>query len=317
MTDLVFIDWISPSNHTTFNKSLFATIGFKNSNYYIFSKDLEISGLNNHLNDQIHTRRQRAINVLRIIFKHRKSKIVLITYDPIYVIFARIFAKRLYLIEHNTTPEKPAFWKHAIWQFIFLRGLNRLALFREQIKTLKKLQQNSIYLGSLIPIYAQSIQKYKSADQYFLLPGYRANLKDLAPFRKLFSKTPLKVKKQSYALDDILKIHLPKLQYFDFIDLEKERHNIKAMIISGDMSTRLSGWANEALGYGIPILAANRKVEDSVHNNFPEFPFLRGSLILQGQDLDDMLNETLIFDMKRIIANNDQFLKRFLAAIDE
>ena len=318
MTNVIFIDWISPVNHMTFNRSVFASLNIEKSNYYIFSKELEIPCLTNHVLAERHTRTARAMHVLRIIFKNRKKKIVLITYDPIFVIIGRLFARRLFVIEHNTTPEKPRFWKHAVWQFIFLRGLTRLALFKEQVPTLQKLKQKSIYLGIPIPVFKPSNPECNQDEKYYLLPGYRAEIKDLIPFVNIFSQSHLMVKRMTKIPSEVLDGHAVILKYFDFIDIEKERHNIKAIIITGDMSTRISGWVNESLGYGIPILAANSQVEDAIENNFPRFPFVKASLLAQGQDLNAMLNVTLASNnIKSVVAHNKCFAKRFNTAIEQ
>tara|TARA_B100000787_G_scaffold30935_1_gene20784 strand:- start:10968 stop:11924 length:957 start_codon:yes stop_codon:yes gene_type:complete len=318
MTDVTFIDWISPINHRTFNRSFFSSIGIEKSDYYIFSRELEIPSLTNYVLSEGHSRTARAIHVLRIIFKNRKRKVVLITYDPIFIIVALLFARRLFVIEHNTTPEKPRFFKHAVWQLIFLRGLTRLALFKEQVTVLEKLKQKCIYLGSPIPVYKSSKQEFIPTEKYYLSPSYRAETKDLGPLANIFAKSPLMVKKATAISTEDFDGHAVILRYFNFIDLEKERHNIKAIIISGDMGARISGWVNEGLGYGVPILAANNQVEEAMDNNFPGFPFVRGSLLRQGQNPDEMLDATLVFNyLESVVDNNRSVAKRFNSAIEK
>ena len=173
-------------------------------------------------------------------------------------------------------------------------------------------------MGIPIPVFKPSNPECNQDEKYYLLPGYRAEIKDLIPFVNIFSQSHLMVKRMTKIPSEVLDGHAVILKYFDFIDIEKERHNIKAIIITGDMSTRISGWVNESLGYGIPILAANSQVEDAIENNFPRFPFVKASLLAQGQDLNAMLNVTLASNnIKSVVAHNKCFAKRFNTAIEQ
>ena len=317
MDNVIFIDWISPTNHRTFNNSLFQCIGWKNTEYFIFNESLRVQSQINRVVKSKSNRYHRAAAVIRLILNNKKKKIILITYDPIFVIFARLITNQLYTIEHNTTPEPPRYLKHAVWQRLFLRWLKRLALFHEQVSVLKLLKQNFAYIGSPIPLYKSNDgQRISREKKYFLSPSYRSDLKDLTQLKHLFFQTPLFVKATSEKALTEIELDGVEVQLCNFVDLEKEKGFIKAIIISGDTGVRLSGWINESLGYNIPILAANTEIENAIQKNFPDFRFLRGSEIKKGRDVDEILEWVLQgSNDEKILENNIMVAQRFSSAL--
>lgn len=318
MQKLVFIDWISPLNHRTFNQSFFDSIGVEKASYYVFDERLQIESQATIVSRDSNTRLQRARSVLKLIYKNRKSKIILITYDPIFIVFAKLFIRNLICIEHNTTPEYPRFLKHAIWQFLFLRRIKRLALFKEQVTVLTMLKQNCIYLGSPIPKYGLPDKKKKSIDaKYYLSPSYRSDLSEIRRIANIFSRTSLVVKiTSSKFIENEIGDEI-NVSFRHFIDLDQERDKIKAIIISGATGVRLSGWINEGFGYGIPILAANRKIEAAIHTNFPSFKYIKASQIVEGDNPDELVNWVLqSSNTHAIYKNNEMVSERFKAALD-
>ena len=271
-----FIDWLSPKAHFNFNSAFIARLGdLVSPTYHVFDKSLSLPQVTNVLHDGCGGRIKRAIMVAQLILKYRHDRIVLLTYDPIFIVFFRLIAFRSFVIEHNTTPEQPRFWKHALWQLMFTRGLKRLALSVGQVNVLTKLKQCVMYIGTPLNNGKFVSSCHDLSADYFLCPSYRSSRVDLDNISPLIRGSALMIKNGTDLNSELFMSNEIIVRRVGDIDFESESYNIRAILISSPNSIRLSGWIQEGIERNIPLIACNSFVDSAIAENFPSFSFVR------------------------------------------
>ena len=312
---MIFIDWISTPSHLNFNKAFFAALGLDHAVCYVFNQKLMINQVQCQYTDDIKSSRFfRMLKVLQLCWRHRKEKIVFVTYDPLFLPIFLIFKLDLFVYEHNTVPEKININKHALWQrFLFCR-INRLAQFKGQFDNLKLLKQNVVFVGSAIN---PSHKKYKTRGQknkYYIAPSARANLNNIEkiiPYlgnrKKIIVKT---------AVWKSCKIKSKFITPVDHIDLDGDYINICGVIITTSSRIRGSGWFNDAITFGLPIIIINKEAAILFKENFPEYPFVDASNSKIKKNLSSKLLAIRKFNSKIYIKkHNSNFKKKFFNAV--
>lgn len=315
---LVFIDWISPAAHKNFNLPLFSLFPDPRNFYYYFIKDLSCKGPRNYLILSGSGRIKRFFEVTKIIWKNKENRIVLITYDPLFVPFILFLKRRIFCFEHNTVPERPRYYKHAIWQFIFTRRLIRMTTSQEQTKTLLKLKQNAKYVG--VPLSTDLKYKSKSLQNpkiTFLIPSYRTEDRDLLNIRDLINGSEILVKKNINLSDNIISLLDLKVISFDYIDLEENSKNILGVLISGKSEIRLSGWIAESISHGLTIISCSKNIDSMIDNNYPNFRYISSTGNTSVNALISSYDENIKFNLNLVASHNANFCKRVLNCFEE
>ena len=312
---MIFIDWISTPSHLNFNKAFFGALGLDHAACYVFNQKLVINQVQcQHIDDTKSSRFFRMLKVLQLCWRHRKEKIVFVTYDPLFLPILLIFKLDLFVYEHNTVPEKININKHAIWQrFLFCR-VKRMAQFKGQFDNLKSLKQNVNFVGSAIN---PSHKKYKTRGQknkYYIAPSLRANLNNIEKIIPFLSDSKKIVVKTA-----VWKSHNVKskfITYVDHIDLDGGYKNICGVIISITSRIRGSGWFNDAITFGLPIIIIDKAAVTLFRENFPEYPFVDASCSKIKKNLSSKLLAIRKFNSKIYIKkHNSNFKKNFFNAV--
>jgi|SaaInlStandDraft_3_1057020.scaffolds.fasta_scaffold20366_2 hypothetical protein len=290
---MIFIDWISTPHHENFNKSLFSALGLEHALCYIFHQKLVIDQVACKYINTKSSRIARTLEVVKLCWKHKKEKIVFLTYDPLFLPIILIFNSDIVVYEHNTVPERLNN-KHAIWQRLLLSRVKRMAQFKGQVSVLKALKQNVCFVGS--PIFPPIKRKklVKTSCKYYIAPNSYASLssiKDIIPF--LIKNKKIMVKGSS---DNLSSIESKRVFTVQHIDLDGDYVNICGVIVVVKSNIRGSGWFNDAITFGLPIITTNRESEVLFLENFPEYPFINLSEKIDENEFNAKLMEIAKFD---------------------
>ena len=305
---MIFIDWISPPNHKSFNIAFFSNLSKKrNHKIFIFSKSLLIKNINCVVKKSKNNRFWRLLDVINICKSIRNKPIFFLTYDPIFLPLIWLFTKKIYTYEHNTVPEK-IINKHAIFQFIFFKKITRYAQFKGQRNFLLKLKQNVIYLGS--PLLNLKLGEKKTLDKYFIHPNTKADLNLYFPKKKLHIFNNYKIYCKNILLNKklIQKNYLKKIFFVKHIKLDGYEQNILGIIISTNSYIRGSGWFNEAISRNIPIIILNKKTRKLFIETFPNYPHIFLDNIKNDSHLKNEIKKIKQFKSKKyLIKHNRKF----------
>lgn len=308
---MIFIDWISPPDHLNFNRSLFSALHSTNSLCYVFHKKLLIQEANCRYIKSQNSRFIRFLDVLKIFLMSKKEKIIFITYDPLFLPIFSFFNVNLTVYEHNTVPEMINFNKHAIWQKLMFGKVKRMAQFKGQYDNLKKLKQNVFYVGSPISIAGIAERSRASDFKYYIAPSYRTNLdniKKMIPF--LHSKEKIIVKTAVWKNS---KVRSKFFIHEEYINIKENFNNICGIIISIESRVRGSGWFNEAITFGFPIIIPNKESVKLFKENFPRYPFIDLTIATTKKSFKEQLLRNSKFCSKKFIErNNLSFRENFL-----
>lgn len=315
---LVCIDWISPAAHKNFNLPLFSLFPDPSNSYYYFFKDLSCAGPKNFFISSGSGRIKRFFEVFKIVWKNKENRLVLITYDPLFVPFILFLKRKIFCFEHNTVPERPRYYKHAIWQFIFTRRLIRMTTSKEQIKTLLNLRQNAKYVG--VPLSADLKYRAKlslNPKKTFLIPSYRTQDRDLLNIKDLINGAEIIVKKDIDLSDHIINLLDLKKISLDYIDLEENSKNIMGVLISGQSEIRLSGWISESISHGLTIISCSKNIDSMIANNYPNFRYISSSGNTSINALISICDTNIKFNLDLVASHNANFCKRVLNCFED
>lgn len=291
---MIVIDWVSSKDHLLFNKSIFKSLALHGCKYFFFSKQLAIKEMDSRFIPWS-GRLRRALKVLFLCWKFRKEQIFLITYDPFFTPLLNIFCSKLFVYEHNTTPEKLGLNKHSVWQWVFMRRVLRFTQYPAQHNQLQRLQQKSVWLGS--PLREPERDFTRTDPSVFLVPSIRLDALQLIPLKKLFGKDELILK--SFAIKDeqikLLKAEL-NVTVSDWIDVEELSPKLKAIVVAISSRIRGSGWFNDAIMYGIPIMIIDPDMQLLFEETFPNYPFISAEPEMSRPELERQLSEINSFD---------------------
>jgi hypothetical protein len=308
---MIFIDWISTPYHVNFNKSLFSALELKHALCYVFHQKLVINQVECQYIDMKSSRIYRTLEVVKLCWRHKKEKIVFVTYDPLFLPIFLIFKLDLIVYEHNTVPEKININKHVIWQRLLFWKVKRMAQFKGQVSVLKALKQNVCFVGS--PILPPN-QEYKVKGikcKYYIAPSYRANLDNIETIIPFLEKNKkIVVKTAVWKSSNIKSKHITHIEH---IDLDGDYTNICGVIITVTSRTRGTGWFNDAITFGLPIIVANKEAVTLFIENFPGYPFIDVSCPITKESLSSKLLEIREFNSQIYIEkHNSNFKKNFL-----
>ena len=308
---MIIIDWISTHNHRNFNRAFFTALENIDSTCIVFSEDLVIPEVKCIFQESSNSRLGRAIDVFKLILIYRKSRIILLTYDHLWLPFILPFIPNLAAFEHNTTPEK-GLWLKAFWHKYVLKKVTRLAQFPGQYKRLKELSLDAHYIGSPIQIINVGKSKRTLAQGFFTAPTIGANFNFILSKRHSFLGESIILKKNCSDEQDEFSLGGVRFKLVERIDIDSS--TLKGIIVTTNSDIRGSGWFNEAIAHNIPIVILDHKSELMFNATFPRYPFY-------GEGELNLLVEHYLFhdsasNMLYCTQNNGKFRKRFLQAIN-
>ena len=305
---MIIIDWISPDNHRNFNRAFFTSIKDLDITHIVFSEKLVIPEVKCIFLKSSSSRLGRAIQVLKLLWFYRKSHIILLTYDHLYLPLTLPFFLNLAVFEHNTTPERNSHLK-AFWHKFLLIKIPRLAQFSGQYKRLKELSLDVHYVGS--PIQLIENAEFKTAvSRDYVAPTISNNFSIIADKSKFFQGNNLVVKNN---ISELGEYTLKGIQFKVVDKIDIENHPFKGIIVSTNSEIRGSGWINDAIARNIPVIILDKETEKVFNDTFPGYPFYRENELSRLEDHRITQNSQL--NMSYIVSHNEKFKNRFLQAI--
>jgi hypothetical protein len=305
---MFFIDWMSPKNHAEFNKSFFETLQVTNSELCVFEQELILENPKTTYIACSGKRFSRAYKIMKICWKNRSKPIFLMSYDPVLVIFLQLFCKSLFAIEHNTTPEGKLYFKHALWQKLFFWRIMRFAQFPSQYKILKKLGQTCEQLGSPLRAGARKIDE-NSAPLY-LAPSDRMMPEELYKVKNLIEGDEVIIRRSHFSEGELAEIKANvNIMPQAYVDFDGILPALCAIIIAVPSNVRGSGWFNEAIKYGVPLIITNEGMQRVFEETFPGYPYIDPKNVSTKEELQDSLLKLKIFPNVQYISGSNQKLK--------
>ena len=289
---MIVIDWWSPEPHAQFNRNFYPLlIGV--SEIYVFNSALSTSCGKSIVKKGSKNRILRALSVLKICWNHRHSKIMFTSYDDIFLPLTQLFVKSIFCYEHNTTPEFPTRNKHAIWQKLTFYRIWRLCQSVSQLNILREMGQRAVWLG--LPISKAVNLTINAVEPVFMFCSEQFSGREaesLIPL--LYGKI---IAKKSLGL--IGEIRIPEHLQIDFVDritIPADFLTTEAMVIALDSSVRGTGWYNEAIAFGIPIIITSVGQQNVFETTYPGYPFIRGNTLTSMDDLKTRIANIKSFD---------------------
>ncbi len=289
---MIVIDWWSPEPHAEFNKNLYAIL--KNaSKIYIFNIALASSCGKTVIIKNTSNRFLRALLVFKICWKHRHSRLIFASYDDLFIPFIQLYVKKIFCYEHNTTPDYIVRNKHAIWQRLTFRKITRLCQSKSQLDILREMGQKSFWLG--LPISKTVNLTQESEEPVFIFCSEQFSdqeAKSVIPY--LYGRILAKK-----SLDLSKKISFPENLKVDLVDsilIPSDFLNVQAFVIALNSSVRGTGWYNEAIVYGIPLIITSAGQQHVFETTYPEYPFIKGNALKSSEDLMKQIVEIKKFD---------------------
>ncbi len=306
---MIIIDWISPDNHRNFNRAFFTALEDLEIIHIVFSEQLVIPETKCIFQQAPSSRFGRAIHVLKLIWFYRKSQIILLTYDHLFLPLTLPFFLNLAVFEHNTTPEKNS-WLKASWHKFLLKKVPRLAQFSGQYERLKELLLDVYYVGSPIQLIDNAkLKRVVSRD--YAAPTISNNLNIILDKSKYFQGDNFFVKNNSYELDEF---SLKGIQFKVVSRIDIDNYSFKGIIVITNSEIRGSGWFNDAIARNIPVIILDQKTEKIFTDTFPGYPFYREYELSRLED--HQIAQNLQTNMTYIVSHNKNFNNRFLQAIN-
>jgi len=307
-SDVVLIDWISTKEHRSFNESILAALQIRNATLFTFSDVMRVGGQRNVVDPCSGGRFKRAWKVWRICWSVRKKQIFLLSYDAMMLPMLQIFCRRLFVYEHNTTPEGRRYWKHAAWQRLFFRRVTRFAQFPAQNETLRKIGQNSYFLGSPLP---QKVEILRPNPSLFIAPSDRVEMATLLKLKPFVQGSEVIIRNFKFSDSEIAQIRSQfNVKAVDYIDLDHYLPMTKGIVIAIDSNVRGSGWFNEAIRFGIPLIIIERRVQQMFEATFPGYPYVALDRVESPSDLDNALAKVSSFDGGNYIASHNYRMRK-------
>ena len=267
---MIFIDWISPPNHASFNKAFFQSIKIEDPTFVAFHDELRISDVNCHIISSANGRLRRFVEVVKTIRRYSSEQIFLLSYDPLLVPLLMFFkSEMVFVFEHNTTPSDDAYLK-ILFQFLLYRRLFRFAQFPGQQRQLQRFSKHSAYLGSPLRLSNGHQRKINASDELtFIYPSPRADISELLAVASDLRDYKIIVKRE-FVKDALDK--LPEnVMVIDRINLEDYSKTSLVFLIAIETEIRGSGWFNEAVAYNAIIVHLNDVSSNLFSETFPNF----------------------------------------------
>lgn len=267
---MIFIDWISPPNHASFNKAFFQSIQLDSLTYVAFHNDLHIDHVNCQITHGDNKRLSRFFEVIETIRKYPSEQIFLLSYDPLLVPLLMFYhSKMVFAIEHNTTPPVDSYLKR-LFQFFFYRRLFRFAQFPAQQIHLHRITNHSTYLGSPLQLPNEQQQEIKASDDLtFIFPSPRANISELLAVASDFRDRKIIVKYE--IVKDALDKLPDNIMVINRINLDDYKETNLVFLFALETEIRGSGWFNEAVTNNAIIVHLNDISRNVFAETFPLF----------------------------------------------
>lgn len=305
--DFIFIDWISPPDHALFNRSFISSLNIENNDFYIFSDKLKLDGLNNILLKE-ENRFRRFIKILYICLKNRKKKIFFLTYEKPFIPVLSIFCRNIFVFEHNTTPESLSLSLNTIWQKYLFRKILRLTQYPMQFEVLKKLKQKTHFLGS--PLNYNEETKLQDKDNTFLVPGTRLSVSEIFKIEHLLANVTLLIKTNSFSDKEVETLNRKfKTNLVNRIDFDNDLKSVKGIIITSKSRIRGSGWFNDAIKFGIPLVITDNDTKVLFTETFPNYPFIDPKELTSISDFELKLENIRNYDRLKYVENYASSMK--------
>lgn len=312
---MIFIDWISTSDHASFNRSFFSALSLTDACCYVFSKALIVSTVDCRVLESYKGRLGRALSVYKLCWKHRHDRIIFLTYDPVFLPLFSFIKPTLMVFEHNTTPEGGKWSKHAIWQRLFLRRILRMAQFPGQVEILQNLKQRVLFVGS--PILPVSLNEKKSLapeSGYFIAPSYRASLIEIDKIAPLIQGATIIVKQAVFESREAIHRSGVRIEPVEYIDLDMDDQKIHGVVITVNSRIRGTGWFNDAITRRLPIITTNNGARTLFRETFPNYPFVDLSTTTDKVTFGSQMATAKAFDPAQYVErHNELFRERFRA----
>ena len=309
--NVIFIDWISHKEHRNFNAYFFQALDISGATLLVFDADLVIPDQHSHEISCQGKRFSRALKVFKQCWQYRAENIFLLSYDPVLMPVLQLFCKKLFVFEHNTTPEGDSYFKHSLWQRFLYRRVIRFAQFLTQHETLVHLGQKTIFLGSPLAKRAEFSRRDKPV--LYVAPSVRLVPEQLYGIQRLIGKDEIIIRRSHFSAIDINKIKQKiNITPVSYIDFERIFHKIKAIIIAVPSDVRGSGWFTEAIVYGVPLIITNPGMRRIFETTFPDYPYINSDAIQTVEELGEALAEVNNFSNEQYInAYNTNFKNIF------
>lgn len=312
MKTLIFIDWISPPDHENFNRAFFNAINVTNGKCFVFCKQLLNSKIPCELAGEKKNRIKGALSVLKLAIRYRRDELFFLTYDPLFFPLILLIKKNVVVYEHNTTPEKAELSRKVLWQKLFFKKITRLAQYPGQQKVLKEMGMNSVYIGSPLSFDRKAESRSQTKKDLYIAPSYRATLDQLEKVIPFIPNSQIIIKSLGYKQVEIKEKYNVTILPQERILMENNIDNIRAIIITVDSDVRGTGWFNDAIMFGIPLVITNEKAIKLISEVFPGYPFVDISKISSKQHFEECLTAASTFQTSDYVRmNNERFKNRF------
>jgi len=315
MSRIIYIDWISPPEHANFNRAFFSAIRTKDVELVVFSGKLVLETVDCRLVNDSGNRVSRALHVFRICAKWRRARIIFLTFDPLFLPLLSLMKIPLAVFEHNTTPDALPFNKHAIWQSLFMRRINRFAQYPGQYNRLKELKQKCFYIGSPL-LKCKKKPSGRNDVGYYVLASYRISFEQVRVVSPFLRGAEIAVKSKVLRSQGIPVDVGATFRPVDFIDLDEPNSQILGIIVTVQSRIRGSGWFNDAISRGIPIIITNADAATLFEETFPRFPYVNMVECVDQQSFDSKLRICASFVPDACIRmHNDNLRARFTQSL--
>ena len=285
-SNFLYIDWISSEYHNSFNDAFFNALKTKNNEVIFFNSKCELKNQKvSYINDLNNSRVARLFSVIKLVKKSNKP-IFFLSYDWLLIIPLLFFKRNFYAFEHNTVPYRNEKLK-LLLQKIFLKKLIRLTQFPQQTTRLHEINQKTHFIGS--PLQSYKNEKNLNSKEYILIPSDRISKECLKLINICSKKCNLLIRSSALSNAQIDPNQLDSsISIVDWFDIQNNHSNIKSILIATDDNIRGSGWFNESISRGIPILFFEKNMSEIFKKTFPNYKY---HLIQSIEEFDIAIND--------------------------
>ena len=309
---MIFVDWISTKEHRSFNNSLFAALQLQGRPLYIFGDFMRVEGQDNRVLPD-GSRLSRAWQVLKTCWKHRREPVFLLTYDIVPFPLLQLFCRRLYVYEHNTTPEGVYYRKYVIWQRLLFHRVLRFAQFRMQHEILQRIGQNSVFLGSPLP---EKSPLPRPNPSLYIAPSDRVEAEELIKLKPFIGDSEVIIRKYNFTAEQMVEMKQgTNITFVSYIDADRCLPLTKAFLICLGAGARGSGWFNEGIRYAIPLVITNKAVQQVFEDTFPGHPYIALDRVSSLTEWDAALEKVSSFDSGDYIAAHNGRLRQIFETV--
>jgi hypothetical protein len=144
------------------------------------------------------------------------------------------------------------------------------------MEAMKLLSQNATYVGSplLCSMSQRRSNKKDTLSQIILAPGARAKISLLEEYGEILKSFTIYAKwTKNHPNLSGSKLQLVYKDYLDF-PTKKNNQDLAAIIITSDGKYRGSGWFNEAISYGVPVIITSAENQRIFSETFTKYKYI-------------------------------------------